>query len=95
MIDVTGSENFVVFAVRVLPRAAQNEIVGELDGALKVKIKSPPIDGAANAELVKTLAKFLNVPKSAVEILKGQTSKNKLVKIRGISQLNLPDLKTA
>jgi uncharacterized protein (TIGR00251 family) len=85
----------LIFSVRVLPKSSKSEIVGEHDGALKVKIKAPPVDGAANAELIKTLAVYFDVPKSAVEIVKGQTSKTKQVKINGITTANLPDLKTA
>lgn len=95
MINFIEKDDALIFSVRVLPKSSKSEIVGELDGALKVKIKSPPIDGAANAELVKTLAKFFDVPKSAVEIIKGETSKNKQIKIEGITAANLPDSKSA
>ena len=67
--------------MRVVPRTSKSEIVGESDGALKVRIAAPPVDGAANAELIKLLAKTLGVAKSAVEIIGGQTSKTKRVKI--------------
>ena len=70
--------------MRVVPRASKSEIVGEYDGALKVRISAPPVDGAANAELTKILSKKLNVPKSAVGIIGGQTSKQKQVLINGI-----------
>ena len=63
-----------------------SEIVGEYDGALKVRISVPPVDGAANAELIKVLSKKLNVPKSAVEIISGQTSKHKQVRINGLDE---------
>ena len=81
MIQFTEKENTVVFAVRVVPRASRSEIVGEHEGALKVRIASPPVDGAANAELIKLLAKTFGVAKSEVEIVGGQTSKLKQVKI--------------
>ncbi len=95
MIRFTERDGNLIFNVRVLPKSSKSEIVGEHDGALKIKIKSPPIDGAANAELIKVLAKFFDVPKSAVEILRGQTSKTKQIKIEGITAANLPDLKSA
>ena len=95
MLKFTRKDGNLIFNVRVLSNSLKSEIVGEHDGALKIKIKAPPIDGAANAELIKTLAKFFDVPKSAVEILKGQTSKTKQIKIFGIMAANLPDLKTA
>lgn len=69
--------------VRVVPRASQSEIVGEYDGALKIRLAAPPVDGAANAELIKVLAKFFEVPRNAVEILSGETSKTKQIRIFG------------
>ncbi len=76
--------------MRVVPRASKSEIVGELDGALKIRIAAPPADGAANAELIKLLAKTFGVTKSAVEIIGGQTSKTKQIKISGsVSKLML------
>ena len=95
MIRFTENGDSLIFNVRVLPKSSKSEIVGEHDGALKVKIKSPPVDGAANAELIEMLAKFFDVPKSAVEILSGQTSKTKQVKISGGKLANLPDIKSA
>ena len=90
MIDFTEQENSIIFTVRVVPRASKSEVIGDFGGALKVKLKSPPIDGAANAELTKILAEFFAIPKSAVEIFAGQTSKTKKVKIRGSDQKILP-----
>jgi uncharacterized protein len=79
----------IIFTVRVVPRASKSEIVGEMDGALKVRIASPPVDGAANAELIKVLAKNFGVAKSAIEIVGGQTSKTKQIKIYGLDAENL------
>ena len=81
MINLTEKSGAVIFNVRVVPRASKSEIVGELDGALKVRIASPPVDGAANAELIRVLAKAFGVSRSEVEILSGQTSKTKQIKI--------------
>jgi uncharacterized protein (TIGR00251 family) len=53
VIQFTEKDGAFVFAVRVIPKSSKSEIVGEIDGALKVKINAPPIDGAANAELIK------------------------------------------
>ncbi|HSK73949.1 MAG TPA: DUF167 family protein [Pyrinomonadaceae bacterium] len=83
MIRFTEKDNALIFTVRVVPRASTSEIVGEHDGALKVRITSPPVDGAANAELIKVLAKRFGVSKSEVEIIGGQISKTKQVKISG------------
>jgi uncharacterized protein YggU (UPF0235/DUF167 family) len=82
VIQFTEKDGAFVFSVRVIPKSSKSEIVGE-------------IDGAANAELIKILAKHFSVAKSAIEILKGQTSKTKQIKIVGTRAANLPDLKTA
>lgn len=89
MIQFTEKDNSIIFTVRVVPRASKSEIVGELNGALKVRIASPPVDGAANTELIKLLAKTFDVPKSAIEIIGGQTSKTKQIKISNINRENL------
>ena len=62
----------IFFDVKVVPRSSKSEIVGELGGALKIKLKSPPVDGAANAELVKLLSKTFGVSKSEIEIVGGR-----------------------
>lgn len=81
MIYYTEKDEAIIFTVRVVPRASKSEIVGEMGGALKIRIASPPVGGAANAELIKVLAKHFGVSKSKVEIIGGQTSKTKQVKI--------------
>lgn len=86
MIQFTDNDGSIIFNVRVVPRASKSEIVGELDGALKVRIASPPVDGAANAELIKVLSKRFNVAKSAVEIRGGQTARLKQVRVSGLKQ---------
>ena len=86
MIKIIETTNAVTFSVRVIPRASRSEIVGEHDGALKVKLASPPVDGAANAELIKLLAKKFGVSKNDIEIVSGETSKNKRIKINNLSK---------
>jgi uncharacterized protein (TIGR00251 family) len=76
----------LIFTVRVVPRASRSEIIGEHDGALKIKLAAPPVDGSANAELIKTLAKAFGVANRSVEIVSGQTSKTKQVKIKGVTK---------
>jgi uncharacterized protein len=85
MIEITEKNGAIVFRVRVVPRASKSEIVGSHEGALKIRLASPPADGAANAELVKLLAKAAGVSKSAVEILSGQTARTKQLKIEGVT----------
>jgi uncharacterized protein len=96
LINFTEKNGAIIFNVRVVPRASKSEIVGELGGALKVRIASPPVDGAANAELIKILAKTFGVSKSEVEIISGQTSKLKQIKIANLTAekiLQFSDLK--
>jgi uncharacterized protein len=96
LINFTEKNGAIIFNVRVVPRASKSEIVGELGGALKVRIASPPVDGAANAELIKVLAKTFGVAKSEVEIISGQTSKLKQIKIANLTAekiLQFSDLK--
>jgi len=78
-------DNSVTFNVRVTPRSSRSEIVGEHDDAIKVRLLSPPVDGAANTELIRLFAKTLDVSKSAVEIISGETSKTKRLKIAGVT----------
>ena len=67
--------------VKVKPNSKQQKIEEALDGSLTVHLKSPPIDGKANEELIKLLAEKFHVPKSKISIKTGLTSKNKLVEI--------------
>ena len=85
MIDTIETNGGITFAVRVVPRASRSEIVSEIDGALKVRLASPPVDGAANAELIKLLAKQFRTSRNAVVIVSGLTSKTKRVRISGLT----------
>ena len=83
MISYVEKDGVVTFSVRVVPRASRSEIVGEHDGALRVRIAAPPVDGAANDELVRLLARAFDVPRSAIEISAGHASKLKTVRVTG------------
>lgn len=69
--------------VSVQPRAARTEVVGEQDGVLRVRLAAPPVDGAANAELLSLLAKRLGVRKADLEIIAGSHSRRKVVLVIG------------
>jgi uncharacterized protein (TIGR00251 family) len=75
----------LTFAVRVVPRASRSEVIGEYDDALKVRIAAPPVDGAANRELIKLLARAFKLPPGSVAIISGRNSKTKTVRIEGAS----------
>ena len=83
MVSYSQHGRTLIFAVRVTPRASRSEVGGEHDGALRVKIAAPPVDGAANRELTKLLARAFKLPQSAVEIIAGNNSLNKTVRIHG------------
>jgi len=71
----------IILTVKVKPNSKQQSIEEQPDGSLKVHLKSPPVDGKANQELIVLLAKKFKVPKSAIAIKSGLSSKNKLVEI--------------
>jgi len=70
--------------VQVVPRASRSRIVGPHDGRLKIQLAAPPVDGAANEALVELLARTLELPRSAVSVLRGATGKRKTVRIAGL-----------
>jgi uncharacterized protein (TIGR00251 family) len=86
LIDIIEKDGSVSFKVCVVPRSSKSEIVGEHYRALKVKLTAPPVDGAANAELIKLLARHFRVPRADVQIVGGATSKNKRIKINALSR---------
>jgi uncharacterized protein (TIGR00251 family) len=86
MLRCTETDGALVFAVRVVPRSSRSEVVGEHDGALRVRVAAPPVEGAANEELVRTLSRALGVPTRAVEITSGHASKTKLVRVVGATR---------
>ena len=90
--QIVSRDGAIEFTVRVVPRSSRTEIVGKYDGAVKVRLSSLPVDGAANAELVKLFAKALVVSKSAVEIAAGATSKTKQLKVTGATAEQLRSL---
>ncbi|KST62984.1 DUF167 domain-containing protein [Mastigocoleus testarum] len=67
--------------VKAKLNSKQQKIIEELDGSLTVHLKSPPVDGKANQELIKILAKKFNIPKSNVTIKSGASSRHKLIEI--------------
>lgn len=67
--------------VRVKPRASVSRVLGVRSGELEVAVAAPPVDGAANEELVRVLSEHFDVPKSTIEIARGQSGRSKLVRI--------------
>ena len=81
-----NADGALILDLRIVARSSKNEIVGFHDGSLKIRIASPPVDGAANAELIRLLAKTFRVSKSDVFIISGETSKNKRIMIANLSK---------
>jgi uncharacterized protein len=82
----------LVLRVQVVPRSSRSEVVGEHNGALRVRLAAPPVDGAANDELIHVLAKTFKVSRNAVTILSGHSGRLKQVSIEGVSELALEKL---
>jgi len=74
-----------LLSVKLQPRASKNEIGAPLGDELKIKVTAPPVDSAANAALVKFLADTLGCAKGRVELLRGQTSRHKTLRLHGLS----------
>jgi uncharacterized protein (TIGR00251 family) len=75
----------VTFAVKVHPRAKSNAITGEVGAALKLSLTAPPVDGKANDACIEFFAKLLRVPRSSVTIASGLSSRNKVIRVAGLS----------
>lgn len=76
----------LTISIRVVPRASKSEIVGMIEGTLKVRIAAPPVDGAANSEIIKLFSKTFGIAKSDIAIISGETSRNKRIKFANLSQ---------
>jgi uncharacterized protein (TIGR00251 family) len=79
-------------SVRIQPRSSKNGVTRMEDGSLKIRLTAPPVDGAANEALVKFLSDTLSVSKSQVEIVSGHTSREKRLKINGMSEADVTRL---
>lgn len=75
-----------VLSVRVQPRASRNEVTGLVGDQLKIKLTAPPVEGEANAACLKFLADLLDLAPSRLEILRGAHSRNKVIRITGLTQ---------
>jgi uncharacterized protein (TIGR00251 family) len=75
----------VSFAVRIQPRAKRDAVLGELGGALKISLVAPPVDGRANEGCISFMAELLEVRRSQVSILSGHASRNKVMRVAGIT----------
>ena len=92
MIPIKESKDGITFAVKVHPRAKKDAITGTIGDALKLSLTAPPVDGKANAAVIDFFAKLFAVPKSSVTIAAGETSRSKVVAIRGMTAARAKEL---
>lgn len=84
--NILETDRGIRLEVRVVPRSSRDEIAGEMQGALKVKLAAPPVEGEANKALISFLADLAGVPRKNVAVVRGETSRNKLVEIAGVTR---------
>lgn len=90
--EVKASENCFIIALYCQPGAKNTEVQGEHDGRLKIRLAAPPIEGKANEALIQWLSKTLEIKRSQIELLAGDLSRLKRVKIAGITAEQLLQL---
>lgn len=82
---LTRRADGVHLAVKLQPRASRQQIAGVHGGELKISVTAPPVDAAANRALIQYLAELLNVSRSQIVLLRGQTSRHKTLCVKGLS----------
>lgn len=85
MLTVIETAKGVTFAVKVQPRARKNAITGTVGDALKLALTAPPVEGKANQAVIEFFAEFFEIPRSSVSIASGETSRNKVIRVSGMS----------
>ena len=85
-LTVPSSDSSAKISLRVHPNSARNEVVGFSDGVWHIRVAAPPVRGKANKELTDFLSQLLDVGKSRIAIIKGHTTRNKVITIDGLSQ---------
>jgi uncharacterized protein (TIGR00251 family) len=86
MIPVSATAKGVSFSVKVHPRARKNAITGTVGDALKLALTAPPVEGKANQAVIEFFADLFQIPRSSVTIASGETSRNKVIRIAGVSK---------
>jgi uncharacterized protein (TIGR00251 family) len=89
MLSIQENSRGITFKVFIQPKSAKNMIAGLHGDAIKIKLTAPPVDGAANKMCIQYLAKCLNVSKSSLEIISGQTSRTKQILLRYAGESDL------
>jgi uncharacterized protein (TIGR00251 family) len=91
MVTIHDTLSGATFAIKVHPRAKKNVITGEVGDALKVALTAPPVDGKANEACIEFFAKLLKVPRSSVSIASGLASRNKVIRVAGVTAQHVRD----
>jgi uncharacterized protein len=86
MVPLNESAKGITFAIKVHPRARKNAITGTVGDALKLALTAPPVEGKANQSVIEFFADLFEIPRSSVTIASGETSRNKVVRISGMSR---------
>ena len=79
------SNGAVTFAIKVVPRASKNQVAGVEGDAIKIRLNAPPVEGKANEALIEFLADVLGIRRAQIEIVMGQTSRHKVVRVSGVT----------
>jgi uncharacterized protein (TIGR00251 family) len=85
VIPIQDTPAGATFEIKVHPRARKDAITGEIGDALKLSLTAPPVEGRANEACVEFFAKLLKVPRSSITIAAGQNSRNKIIRVLGLS----------
>jgi hypothetical protein len=91
VIPIRDTTSGASFAIRVHPRAKENAVTGEVGDALKISLTAPPVEGRANDACIHFLAELLQVPRSSVTIAAGESSRNKIVRVHGLSAAQIAE----
>lgn len=86
MIPLHETAKGITFAVKVQPRARKNAITGTVGDALKLALTAPPVEGRANQAVIEFFAELFAIPRSSVTIASGESSRNKVIRIAGVSK---------
>jgi uncharacterized protein (TIGR00251 family) len=86
ILDITETDDGIIFTVHVQPRACRNELCGISGNEIKLRLTSPPVDGSANRLCTEYLAEILGIAKSKVRILRGEKSRHKTIKVYDVNK---------
>ncbi|MFQ5673833.1 MAG: DUF167 domain-containing protein [Nitrospinales bacterium] len=85
-LEIKTVKDGIQFSAAIQPRSSKNQVVGPHNNALKIRLTSPPVEGAANRSCIKFLAKYLGISPSRVSIAAGLTGKSKIIRIEGMTE---------